>query len=574
MKIKTKLTLGVGLLFILIILLALVGARYINALKNDTENILVANYNTLEYSRNMLMALDEIPGNGDAIQKIQFNLDKQQQNITEIGEKEATDLLAQHFETLKSNPRDSSMHPLMRKDISEIMRLNMQAIQRKSNVANETAHTATFWIAITGTMCFLIAFTLLINLPNNIANPVKELSESIKQIAAENYSQRVHFDTHDEFGELAHSFNVMAGKLEEYNNSNLYKLLFEKKRIETLINNMHDPVIGLDENNKILFVNDEALKIIGMKTENLIGKSAQDIAVNNDLIRSLIQDLLVEKPEPEKKPAIKIFADNKESYFEKEIIKIMITPTGENEKRNIGHVIVLKNITPFKELDFAKTNFIATVSHELKTPIASIKMSLQLLENERTGNINEEQKQLIESIKDDSNRLLKITGELLNLSQVETGNIHLNIQQSSPYQILQYATEAVKVQLDQKEIQLEMETQENLPNVKADSEKTAWVLINFLTNAIRYSPEKSKIIIRIRKENDHVLFSVKDQGKGIESRYRDKIFDKYFQVPGSNKSGSGLGLAISKEFIEAQGGTIGVKSEVGQGSEFSFSLNA
>lgn len=572
MKIRTKLTLGVGLLFILIILLSLVGARYINALKNDTENILVANYNTLEYSRNMMLALDEINDKNEALEKFEANLNKQRANITESGEREVTELLATHFTALKTDPNSKELSPLIRKDISEIMKLNMQAIERKSNVAKETAHSATIWIALTGTLCFVIAFSLLINLPNNIANPIKELTDSIKQIAAKNYNQRVHFQSHDEFGELAQSFNVMAEKLEEYNNSNLYKILFEKKRIETLINNMQDPVIGLDENKKVLFVNDEALKILGLKTEDLVGKFAQDIAITNDLVRLLIQDIIVANPVTVLQKPIKIYANNKESYFEKEIVNIVIIPTGEQEQKHIGHVIVLKNITPFKELDFAKTNFIATVSHELKTPISSIKMSIQLLEHQKTGIINEDQKQLIESIKEDSNRLLKITGELLNLSQVETGNIQLNIQQSTPEQIIQYAIDAVKIAAEQKQIILNIHNTEQLPQIKADTEKTAWVLINFLTNAIRYAPEQSTITVNIRQEESKVVFSVKDEGKGIDQRYRDKIFDRYFQIPGSNKTGTGLGLAISKEFIEAQGGQIGVDTEVGLGSTFYFTM--
>lgn len=573
MKIKTKLTLGVGLLFLMIIILSLVAARYINVLKNDTENILVDNYNTLEYSRNMLMSLDKTQQSTKAFLTFEDNLNKQRKNVTEIGEREATDAIAQHLIQLKEAPANIAMHQLIRKDITELMRLNMEAIQRKSEIAQETARSANLWIVITGTLCFLFAFTLLVNLPSNIANPIKELTESIKEIAAKNYSQRVHFGSKNEFGELAGSFNTMAEKLEEYDNSNLSKILFEKKRIETLINNMHEPVLGLDENKKILFANDEVLKISGLLSEDIIGKPAVDVALHNDLIRSLVQGLVTPKADNEKEKPLKIYADNKESYFEKEIVNITITPTGEREKIFIGQVIVLKNITPFKELDFAKTNFIATVSHELKTPISSIKMSVQLLENRQTGEVNEEQKQLIESIKDDSNRLLKITGELLNLSQVETGNIQLNIQQASPYKIIQYALEAVKFQAEQKHIKLNSEIDENLPEVKADTEKTAWVLINFLTNAIRYSSEETKIIIGVKKEITGVLFSVKDEGKGIESRYREKIFDRYFQVPGSAKTGTGLGLAISKEFIEAQGGKIGLDSEIGMGSTFYFNLN-
>lgn len=572
MKIKTKLRLGLGILLALILLLAVLGAREIRTLSNDTENILLANYNTLEYSRRMLVLLDQVGNDTASISQFASALAKQQDNITELGEKELTEQLALDFDKLKADRQNNTIHVTIRKDLNELMFLNMKAIERKSNIAMNNASGSYFWIAITGTFCFLIALVLFVNLPGNVANPIKELSASIKEIAAMNYNQRVNFESHDEFGELSESFNVMAKKLEEYNNSSLSRLMMEKTRIETLINNMHDPVIGLDENKTVLFVNNEAVKILGLKPEQLVGKPAQDVAIFNDLMRSLLQELNgTDKPD---KKALKIYADEKESYFDKELVEIAITPTGEKEQKHIGHFIILKNITPFKELDFAKTNFIATISHELKTPIAAIKASLQLLESPTTGAVNENQKHLMSGIKDDSNRLLKIIGELLNLSQVETGNIQLNIQQSDPNQILHYAIEAVKPQADQKGITLEVKAEDHLSSVKADTEKTAWVLINLLTNAIRYSYEKGKIIIEVKSQDNKVSFSVKDFGKGIESKYLNKLFTRYFQVPGSSKSGTGLGLSISKEFIEGQGGEIHAESEIGEGSRFSFTLNS
>ena len=570
MRIKTKLNLGVGLLFVLIIVLSLVSAFYIYSIKKDTQNILKANYETLEYSRNMLSSLDEIEVNETkAIVLFETNLKKQIANISEVGEDKATYSLQKKFQILEQDRNNDTLKSQIRNDIFEIMKLNMKAIKVKSDIANKTAETANLWIAIVGSLCFLIAFNLLVNLPNNIANPIKELTGSIKEIANRNYSERVHFLNHNEYGDLAKSFNTMAEKLEEYSNSNLHKLTFEKKRLETLINNMHDPIIGLDSEGIILFVNDEALKIIGHRQEEVIGQSATTLALKNDLMRSLI----INELESPKAHPMKIFADGKESYFEKETVNITITPTGEDKSIDIGNVIILRNITIFKELDFAKTNFIATVSHELKTPISSIKLSLQLLEKSETGTINDEQKQLIESIKEDSQRLLKITGELLDISQLETGNIHLNIEKSNPYDIVNYAIEAVKVQAEQKQIELIIDTEKDLPEVKADSEKTGWVLINFLTNAITYSPSQSKIIVKLKKVNNQVIFQVIDYGKGIDKRYQSKVFDKYFQIPGSNKSGTGLGLAISKEFIEAQNGTISVESELGLGSTFSIGLN-
>ncbi|MCF2489282.1 ATP-binding protein [Dyadobacter sp. CY347] len=574
MKIKTKLRLGLGVLFSMILALSLIAASYIYALKEDTQNILQDNYKTLDYSRSMFLAIDQIRTDPDAWTRFARSLKQQESNVTEPLEGEVTGKLADHFSLLRKDPDNQQLPVLIRNDLAELTRINMEAIRAKSDKALATVQSAFIWIAITGTICFLIALTLLINLPGNVGNPIRELTESIRAIAAKQYTERLHFSGKDEFGELASSFNTMAEKLEEYDNSNLSQILVEKKRIEALINNMHEPVIGLDENKKILFANDQAVRISGIAASDLLGKSAVELAVQNDLIRALIQ----EKNSGNGinghsgNAPLKIYADDKESYFEKEIVDITIVPTGERVKKFIGQVILLKNITPFKELDFAKTNFIATVSHELKTPIASIKMSLQLLESQHTGVMNEEQKQLVTSIKEDSNRLLKMTGELLNMSQVETGNIQLNIQQSSPYDILKYAIDAVKTSVEQKNIELVVHAAEQLSDVKADMEKTAWVLINFLTNAVRYSPQDGKIHIQLAGSDQGVQFMVRDEGKGIDSRYRTKIFDRYFQVPGSSKTGTGLGLAISKEFIEAQGGSIGVTSEIGMGSTFYFNL--
>lgn len=573
MKIKTKLVLGVGLLFAMIVVLTAISTTYINRLSDDSKNILTDNYNTIAYCRQMLIALNDGIRSPEAQKNFQQNLEKQTATITEIGEKELTDKVTVDFARILKKPDDRGLLKTIQTDITDIMLLNMQAIQRKSEVATKTADRAIVWIAFTGTLCFLIAFSLLVNLPSNIANPIRMLTDSIKQIADKNYSERVHFESHNEFGELARSFNTMAQKLEEYSNSSLAKLMMEKQRIETLINNMSEPVIGLDDTDTVLFMNDIALKIAGLQKDSVIGKSIVDIAQQNDLVKTLVQDLATNNTKTKILP-IKIYANNKESYFEKEIIPIKITPTGEKEEKHIGNVILLQNITPYKELDFAKTNFIATVSHELKTPISSIKMSLQLLENKRVGDLNTEQQSLVESIKEDAGRLLKITGELLNMTQVESGTIQINVVPSEAKEIVEYAVNAIKATAEQKQIKFEVKIAEDLPKVLADNDKTAWVLTNLLSNAIRYSYDNSIISIEVAKENNKVRFSVTDTGQGISPQYINKIFDRYFRIPGTKKEGTGLGLSISKEFIEVQGGEISVKSDFGAGSTFSFVLNS
>lgn len=456
MKIKSKLRLGIGLLFAMITVLAAVGIRQVSLLSADSRNIVIANHNSLVYTRAMLAALDELEVHAGALDAFVKNLEAQKRNITETGERALTLQLADHFERLKMNVKDRHATALIRRDALEIMRINLEAIDRKSHIAGQTAKSSMVWIGITGTLCFIIAFTLFVNLPGNIANPIRELTQSIRQIANQNYKERVHFGSGGEFGELARSFNTMAEKLEEYDNSNLAKLMAEKKRVE--------------------------------------------------------------------------------------------------------------------ELDFAKTNFIANVSHEFKTPISSIKITLDLLRNERIGPTNEEQRSLLESIREDSDRLLRITGELLNITQVESGKIHLNIAATPPQEIVRYAIAANEIQAESRNITLQTADNGVQSAVLADSEKTAWVLTNLVSNAIRYSHDHSIVCITLSEDVGAVRIAVADSGRGISPEYKEKIFDRYFRVPGSGREGTGLGLAISREFIEAQEGTLTVESELGAGSTFTIAL--
>jgi len=559
MRLKTKLSLGLIFLFIVILLFGVLGIANINKLSNDSNLVLKNNHESLLYCNNMLKALENVKTRKDAIQSFEDNLKKQESNITEIGEREATQELRKNFNELLLNPDDPSNYGEIRQSIIQIQDLNEMAILRKNAAVQKTAENAKLWLTVIFTVLTLVAFTFIFNLPGIISKPISSLSEGIAAIANKNYKKRIHLQQEDEFGDLANSFNIMAAKLDEYENSNLSKIKFEKSRIETIINQMRDGIIGLDDKKNILFLNAVAEKLLGLKEVDIIGNYAPDIALKNDLMRTLLQD-------DKDKKELKIFAENKESYFNKDVLQVT------NNEQMIGSVIVLRNITLFHELNEAKTNFIATVSHELKTPISSIKMSAQLLTDARVGPVNNEQQELIRSIRDDSERLLKITGELLNISQAETGQILLNIYRVDPKKIIEAALDAIKKQAKEKNIKLVSNIPEQLPFVQADDEKTVWILTNLLSNAIRYSYEDSTVMISAQTGEKFVKITVQDNGQGIPAAYIGKIFNRYFRVPGTKKEGTGLGLAISKDFIEAQEGTISVESELGTGSKFSFTL--
>lgn len=558
MKLRTKLTIGLCFLFLVIITFGLFSILSINRLSDDSRSVLKNNLESLVYSNNMLRALEDIPLKKEAAGTFEANLKKQEANITETGEKEATQELRKNFNELLSNPSDSNNYSQIRQSIQVVNDLNQQAIVRKNDVAKNTADNAMFWLTVVFVVLGLFTFTFVVNFPAVISTPIRALNEGISEIAGKNYRKRIYLSQKDEFGELANAFNIMAERLDEYDSSNLAQLRFEKSRIETVINQMKDGIIGLDVKKNILFLNTVAGNLLGLKEADILGKYVADVAVKNDLMRSLIQ--------PEAKKELKIFADGKESYFNREILSV--TNNGEI----IGEVIILRNITLFHELNEAKTNFIATVSHELKTPISSIKMSAQLLNDTRVGDLNKEQTDLVKSITDDSERLLKITSELLNISQVETGQIQLNVTMVNPDEIINTAMQTVAAKAKEKDISINNLSDKNLPLIKADADKTTWVLNNLLTNAIKYSFNNSAVDISAKVEKDHILFSVTDRGRGIAEEYIPRLFERYYQVPGSTEKGTGLGLAISKDFIEAQKGKIWVQSEIGIGTVCYFQL--
>lgn len=581
MKVKNKLRLGFGFLFVVVMFFGAMSMFYIRQISDNAKVILKDNYESLSYCRDMRGILDEngVPVTRALAKQFENVLNKEARNITEKGEQEAVDSLKAAFNALLSASAESDLHGAekqVRHYLLEIEVMNMKAIVRKNDMARKSVDESTLFLGFTAAIAFLVLFSFSVNFPGIIIQPLNTLLSGIRAIGQKNYKQRIHFDKNDEFAEVANAFNEMAKQLDDWENSNLSIIMSEKLRIETIIEQMHDAIIGVNERNEILFINTAAKGILNLGADKMEGRQVADVSKSNDLFRSILDDESAKK-------AFKIVVDGKDSHFQLETREIHVPNLKDDQsgplsiaKNSAGKVYILRNITEFKERDEAKTNFIATISHELKTPISSIKMSLKLMKDERIGHVNTEQKQLLEHINDDSERLLKITSELLELSQVETGNIQLNFVPADPGQVVDYAISSVSFQAEQKHVKLDVIKDEKLPQINADVEKTAWVLVNFLSNALRYSPEKSSVIIHVAARQNEVEFSVKDTGKGIDEQYQKRLFDRYFQVPtdGQNPSGSGLGLAISKDFIEAQQGKIWVKSAIGEGSTFGFTLPA
>lgn len=605
-SLKNKLFIGFGFLFIMIILIWIISAYFISDLSNRSATMLKENYQSVESTKFLIQSIDEIKNQqirfffgdktlfNDSVFKkshkiFEEQLSAVQNNITEDGEQFIIEQLNENyqlfkltFERLRSLPATDSIlffqklipeYTVTRNLIVTLWDMNMDAISHKNMLLKSSANRAFIIISLIGVFCFFLSVFFILRYPQNIARPIGELIKGITEVANRNYSKRLEFQSNDELGELARAFNTMTAKLDEYEHSNLSELLFEKKRIDTIINKMKDAIIGLNDKNEIIFSNNYACTILNLNESELVGKYASDIALDNEVFQKIIHDIINQDITEQKdfKP-LRIEKDMKVQYFTREVLDVKIKKTGEDEIVKAGIVVVLKNVTKYLEQDEAKTNFMATISHELKTPISSLRLNLKLLDDKRVGSLNTEQQEIVQALKSETKKMLTITTELLDLAQVETGNFQLNFQVVNSSDIFEYIRETSENYAKPKNIKIEYNVEPQLPPVFVDSEKTAWVLINLIYNAIQYSQNESKIILTALKEKNNIVYKVQDFGKGIEKQYLELIFQKFFRIPNSNAKGTGLGLAISKEFITKQSGKIWAESSPGKGSCFYISL--
>lgn len=555
--VKKKIRLGTLFLFLMVLLSCGVGIFNLVRLKNDATVILKNNYESLGYCHSMQQAIS-MPG---TVSPALFDsaLKWQENNITEPGEQEATGQIKKYYTQYRNGDSSAMVLQQIHAGIQQVLQLNMQAIEAKNKTASQTASKALTYISILAVLVFLVGFSFSYNFPYILTSPIGAITEGLEEVSRKNYRHRINISRKDEFGKMAEAFNNMTERLEYFENSNLNKIIFEKARAEAVINSLKEASIGIDKNNTILFANNQALQLLGVQAKDIIGRPVSEVSKKNDLFRFLMEE--------NSTLPFKIVLDNRENYFTRETIDIV-------QEGAASKVIVLRNITSYKELDVAKTNFIATISHELKTPLASSDISIKLLEDERVGSLSPEQKELIEHLRHDNQRMLRILSELLNMAQVEAGKIQLEISLADPAAIMNNALQSAAGAAKEKNILLGKNFSEQTGRVKADADKTVWVLNNFLANAIKYSPENSTVSAGIKKTGNEIEFSITDHGAGIPEEYQPRLFERFFKVPGSKGGGTGLGLSISREFIEAQGGHIWVKSEIGSGSTFGFTLPA
>jgi signal transduction histidine kinase len=237
-----------------------------------------------------------------------------------------------------------------------------------------------------------------------------------------------------------------------------------------------------------------------------------------------------------------------------------------------GAAVILQDVTRFRLLDEVKTKLVSTVSHELKTPLTSVRMGLHLLLEERIGSLNPKQTELLLAAREDSERLLRMINDLLDLTKLESGETGLPPTVMSPHALVDSSAKDLRDFVEARGSRLVVTIAPELSNVAADAHQIDHVFTNFVSNAIRYTKPGEEILLQVKQHNGSVRFSVIDQGPGIAPEHQARIFDRFFRIPGSDSSGAGLGLAIAKEIVASHGGSVGVNSTPGTGSEFYFDL--
>ena len=587
MNLKTLITLG--FMAMLALLLAIGGYAYytVHGLDRNSRNVLKDNFYSVELGQQMQHALDQMetdPNAAGGLPRFRRSLTREAGNITEVGEKEVVDSLTQNqadFQRLL----DAGVPAVARAPTLELLRqqtyrmvaLNTAALTRKNEQANHKANQAGRYLLAFVVVSLLLGLMFVLSVPEAAVGPLRKLTNSLEHATDSNFTATIPVESTNEFGRVARAFNRMLVQLQEYRSSTLAELLTERNRVASIVSGLDEGLLLLDENRHIILANPVACALLSLPADQLVGQPAAAVAQANDLMREILRPLELDAAQRSQAvadaPLLRIAQQGEEACYRLAVQELVSYNKALNKNEFVGQIITLRNVSDYKKLDQVKSNFLATVSHELKTPLSSIHLNVKLLQDERLP--AEERLRITGYIRQETQRLQRMVAELLDVSRLDVGaGIQLDVRPTNLADVVSYATATVQPQLDDKRLRLDLQLAPDLPAARADVEKTTWVLINLLANAIRYSPVGEALTVRAAAAGPFVQVSVQDRGPGIAAEHHEKIFQRFAQLPdkAGYRGGSGLGLSIAREFITTQGGRLWVESELGSGSTFYFTL--
>ncbi len=400
-----------------------------------------------------------------------------------------------------------------------------------------------------------------------ILNPIRRLIDSTQEIRKGNLNLVIQVDTWDEIGQLSEAFNAMVSSLRLFRRSDQAKLLNIQRSTQEAFKNLPAAIAIIDADGMIEIATAAARSHFKLVPNTSIEQTPYPWLA--EIQRNLMKNPALAGGD-KKYEIIQQFSDNQEKFYKPRVIPIF-----NDEKECTGSIIILDDVTLSMQNDEIKKDLFSTISHQLKTPLTSIRMALHLLLEENVGSLNEKQADLLVSARDESDRLNGIIEDLLDIRRLESGNVRLSLAAVSPVVLVEEATERFSRQAQERGVRLEVDMPADLPDVCVDRTRIQYVFANLLVNAIRYSPIGGVVRLTAKRTGDKILFSVADNGRGIPQKYQKRIFEKFFRVPEQNaEAGVGLGLSIAREIVAAHHGQINFTSSEGQGTTFTFSLDA
>ncbi len=470
----------------------------------------------------------------------------------------------------------SRVYPLAKKLealCTKLKSVNEAAIAEAELRAANISMRANSLIIIFSLIMVFSSITASIYFTRRIIKPLKQATDTVKKIGRGNLNQKIEITSDDEIAQLGIEFNKMTSRLDDYEKMNIRQILMEKKKSEGIIASIPVSIIVTDRENRLVLMNDSAMQILGIHEDTWPGKKISEVIKDEKLQQVLQADhWSAASIDERKKSIITITRDDMEFYYVMRQIEIT-----DDRNNPLNIVTLLQDVTRFKNLDRLKSEFMATISHELKTPLTSINMAIDVLMRQVKGSLNADQLDLLQGAKNDCLRLKDFVRELLELSRLESGHYALSRQNIKPDALIKDALEPLQNFISQKQVKLYQKIDLAAGDFCGDFPRLSMVITNIVQNAIEHAPQKGRIEIAVEAKNEGVLFLISDSGPGIPREALDVIFDKFVRIKRFEKSETdniGLGLAIAREIIKLHQGKIWAESEPGKGSRFYFFIPA
>jgi two-component system, NtrC family, sensor histidine kinase KinB len=456
----------------------------------------------------------------------------------------------------------------IRAECDQLLQLNQRAMAAKSDAAAGVARREfLFTLALAGALG-AAGLALAVLLANGIMRPLRELTATAARIAGGDLTAKARVTSRDEIGILAAEFNRMAERIQQLRRSDLGRLVVAQQTTEAAIDSLFEPVLVTDGEGRITRLNRAAESLFGAGGE-AVGKPIAEIAHDQRIAMAVSEALRAERTVAAESvaAAIPISINGTEQSF-----RLRTTPMRDAEGHLLGAVALLEDITRLREIDRLKTEFVDTAARYLQTPLLNLQMGLHCLITDAAGEMTDEQKDILYACREDGERLERLMRDLTDLSRIESGEAAPRLAPTKVEDVVQSSVESFRLKAEAKDQSLKTDVAPALPLLNADAEQIKRALDNLLSNAIRYTPRGGEIRITAAWRGDYVSISVADTGHGIPPEHLTRLFHRFLSVPGAQPGSTGLGLAISKRLVEAHGGQISARSEVGRGMTITFPL--